>query len=265
MHGRRTNTRGGAFTIVELLVVIAIIAVLIAIAVTVGSKVVAGGKARQTTESIHVLETMLNEYQSSQQTAPALTVNHPDAKGSTQNIVIADAASAAAQPTDKPLDTVAWFLVQMQESSSAAGMVKSLGKALQPSYRDSGGKPASYIDKVPDSFAFNTVLDAWGRPVRYVHPAADGTFDREVYNPSSPLNGVVDRAAPTSRFYAPANGNLVRTNVAAKLPGSNKGVEFLSDGGRCVGKSAYFYSAGPDGDPSTTADNVYSVVPSFAS
>jgi prepilin-type N-terminal cleavage/methylation domain-containing protein len=261
MHGRRTHSQSRGFTIVELLVVVAIIAVLIAIAVTVGGRVVASGKGRQTTESIRVLETMLNEYQASQQVSPALTVNHPDPKASAQTIVIADAVSSTAQPTDKPFDTVAWFLVQMQDSSSAAGMVKSLGKALQPSYRDATGKPQSYIDKIADGTPFNTVLDAWGRPIRYVHPAADGVYDRAVYNAGQPLNSVLDRAAPGSRTYAPAAGNLVRTTDKAKVAS----VDLLSDGGRCVGKAAYFYSCGPDGDPSTTADNVYSVVPTFAS
>lgn len=260
MAVRRSYTKAEAFTIVELLVVIAIIAVLITIALTVGARVVGGSKARQTTDTIRVLETMLNEYQSTQQISPPLTVNHPDAKGSKQVIVIADAMPSGASGTDKPLDTVAWFLVQMQDSSTAAGMIKSLGKALQPSYKDSAGKPQSYIDQIPDGYAFNTVLDAWGRPIRYVHPAADGVYERDIYNAGSPLNSILDRAAPASRNYAPANGTLVRSTDKTKVPLAER----RSDGGKCVSKSAYFYSCGPDGDPSTTDDNVYSVVPTFA-
>ncbi|MEK6703253.1 MAG: hypothetical protein AABZ53_13390, partial [Planctomycetota bacterium] len=36
-----------------------------------------------------------------------------------------------------------------------------------------------------------------------------------------------------------------------------------SDGGRCVGDSAYFYSGGLDKDPSTRDDNVYTARPTF--
>jgi hypothetical protein len=36
-----------------------------------------------------------------------------------------------------------------------------------------------------------------------------------------------------------------------------------SDGGTSPDARPYFYSCGPDGDPSTTADNVYIVTPTF--
>lgn len=259
MHDRRTFMQSRAFTIVELLVVVAIIAILIGIAITVGTRVTSGSKARQTADVIRVLDSMLNEFQASQGATPGPTALHPSPtnKNNAQMVVIVDGVASVAQPKDKPLDTVAWFLVQMQESPSAAAMIKSLpSKSLQPSFRfpagdPLAGRPQSYIDVIDDNVTFNTVLDAWGRPIRYVHPATDAQYDRDVYDAGQPLNGLIDRAAGKGKSYAPLNGKLTRSSTN-------------SDAGICPGNSAYFYSCGPDGDPSTIDDNVYTVVPTRA-
>lgn len=254
MHRRTAHMQRDAFTIIEILVVIAIISILIGIAITVGTKVTSGSKARQTSDTIRVLDTMFNEYQAAQGSTPGPTVNHPNAKGSTQVIVIADCVPFTASTTDKPLDTMAWLLMQMQESASAAGLVKSIPtKALQPSFVDTTTrKPQSYIDAIPDTVQFNTVLDAWGRPIRYVHPATDGLYEnRAVYNSAQPLSGLLDRGPLKNRNYAPADGTLLNRT------------KLNSDGGTCPTNTPYFYSCGPDGDPSTVDDNVYTIVPTF--
>lgn len=225
--------RAGAFTILELLVVVGIIVVLIGIAVTVGSRVAGGSKTRLTVDTIRVMDSMVNEYQSVKQESPAAFVNEP---GNTQfSVPVADASYGASGPV---IDSVGWLLIQMEEAPSARELVKSIATAqLQP------GTPGR-SNAMPSSGnqAFNTVLDAWGRPLRYVHTAFDGVYT------SRDIEALVGRGAGTGRSFNPTTLTRDKTN---------------SDRGVGQANSPYFYSVGPDGSAATGDDNVYTTAPTL--
>jgi len=131
-----------------------------------------------------------------------------------------------------------------------------------------------------------TVFDAWGNPIRYVHPRFDGIIEepgstRPLGEPGEPYEDVVAALMPESML--PQDTSLIllghadspfpevrrsriveidrteaRSNPALEFP-----IEADADGGVCAGPRPYFYSAGPDGDPSTIDDNIYTTIPDF--
>ena len=123
-----------------------------------------------------------------------------------------------------------------------------------------GIDPKLIKSRPKDNFtpALRTIVDAWQRPIRYVHPKFDGLF-HPTGDPAGFMtlsDAAVLGPPPQGRIYA--TDGVRRNNAAAG------GEPADSDGGLCVGNHPYFYSAGPDGDPSTIEDNVYSVKPQFA-
>jgi len=56
----------------------------------------------------------------------------------------------------------------------------------------------------------------------------------------------------------------IRRNRLIKVDRDTPDLVPDSDGGLTSGNRPYFYSAGPDGDPSTLEDNVYSNAPTHA-
>lgn len=209
------------FTLIELLVVIGIIGILVAASLVVGTKVVGGGKERATIDTIRLLDTALQNYIQEVGEIPGPTVDDP-AINVTVTHVIADVESAAGTM----VDTTSLFLLQAAKVKSASEAVKAL--------------PSQYVRKTGTQQQFTVVNDAWGNPIRYVHPAFDGRIDPQVTSAS--LIG----PAPAGRTYKPTD--IHRTNT-------------ISDIGLCPNNRPYFYSCGPDGRPETLEDNVYLVKP----
>jgi len=96
-----------------------------------------------------------------------------------------------------------------------------------------------------------------------VHPAFKGF----VFGPNYPAT-VTDPTAfvdtslvlgppPPGKLYGITR--IRRNNV--QTAGATPSNEPDSDGGLTAASRPYFYSAGPDGDPSTVADNIYLTVP----
>lgn len=221
--------RRPGFTLFELLIVVGIVSLLLAIAIVVGTSVQANARKSLATETIRVLDAVLSEAQSTRDALPPPTVNQPGNTNRTQ--VILDGLGDG-----QPMDTVAWFLLQVGNNEKVTAVVRG----IPPRFLQPAAKPAGTA--LPTDFVgFNTVVDPWGRPFRYVHPALDGVFTAT--NAVDVLN-----TPPASRQYTPASMVRDATN---------------SDAGSCVNGQPYFYSAGADGNPGTIDDNAYGSKPQF--
>jgi hypothetical protein len=114
------------------------------------------------------------------------------------------------------------------------------------------------------------IVDGWGQPIRYVHPAFHGNVydDIAATNPNPATQRSTDQvlgALNSPQAYSIAQ---VRRNHVVTLNGSPAD----SDGGTCPGARPYFYSVGQDGlvglkmngnnvDANYNLDNVYTTQP----
>jgi prepilin-type N-terminal cleavage/methylation domain-containing protein len=233
---RQTPTSGRrAFTLIELLVVLGIIGLLAAITLSVGSAVAAGQKKKATAETIRLLDMALAEYMTGgEEKPPPATIPHPDNPRYLQ--FIADAATPNGQ-----IPTLAWFVYQIDQSGNTkaiANIQQINSKYVKAALRATPA--AGTADMNATGAKTTTILDAWGNPIRYVHPANDGT-----YGPlqTADLAGRFDPATYTAYTTAQLQRSATATGN--------------SDGGTCRARP-YFYSCGPDGQPGTTEDNIYS-------
>lgn len=232
------RTRG--FTLVELLVVIAIIGILVTLGLAVASRVASGGKQRATENLLKTLDQALSEYINAKEgKAPAY---FKDERGVEFPMIDARAQSGTAvEPS------LALFLAEATRVAS----VQAIITGLDPQFVESvdlvtaNGLTPSLIR---NALRTVTVKDAWGRPIRFVHPAFHGG-----YGPSSRAAG----RAP--RTFQVAGVDTVFVRVAEPAGGAAGD----ADEGLCVNNRPYFYSAGADGNPGTRDDNVYTTRPTF--
>lgn len=227
------------FTLMELLVVIGIIAVLAAIVLVAGGKVLASGKRNATQDVLRMLDTALEAYISAKDGLPLAAVNTAiDAGGTRVRLVpLADITS---------INSVGLFVLQASEVPAAKAQIDGMPQKFLRSAVLGTFDPNANRQLI-------TPVDAWGRNIRFVMPGFDGV----ITDASNPTTGVPLDASrfpqrkTTEQWALPT---LLRTNAAGSAN---------SDGGVCVGKRPYFYSAGEDGDPSTIEDNVYTTVPTI--
>ncbi|MDF1810008.1 MAG: type II secretion system protein [Phycisphaerales bacterium] len=285
-----------AFTLIELLVVISIMAVLIAITTMVGSAVINTGKKQATLGILESLDQTLAAYIDKNGDIPPALVEVPygNLPASIQGDMPTDSygikLSAYFPSVDgsgrrnvsgdlQLINSVAYFIQASSDISEATELLNSIDtKYLKMFSPDEDVQPFLL-----------TAFDAWDNPIRYVHPKFDGIIERttrSVGDAGEPVNLV----NPNKPFFVqgalPANATVrvqmkfVRRNRlteadyggpgAATQGGVNQQqlAEFDlypdSDGGITIGNRPYFYSAGPDGDPSTIEDNIYTTTPQFA-
>lgn len=248
MDKTRQGTRLG-FTLIELLVVILIIGVLVALGLAVGSRVVQGGKTTQTRDLVKALDNVLNSYTSTTDQLPPAFIADP--RGA------ASGPSVGSRPTFFPLadgvsggdgeriNSVGLFL---EQARSVAGISELLNGVDAQNLQDFAFTPASELSTDPGASEplLNTMLDAWGQPMRFVHPRFHGVIRDAVDLSGNEWLG----PAPDNGVYFPAE---FRRDPA----------EGDADGGLTTNGQPYFYSVGPDGDPSTIDDNVYTTQPNI--
>lgn len=269
------NRRG--FTLMELLIVIAIIGLLIAITFAVGSKVVDGGKRTATEQTIRVLDTALSAYKSAKDDLPPVQCVWTPSGGGPSKVWpmsdVRDMDSTAGDRGGQPItpggsqmiNSVGLFLYEALKVPEAKAAIDQLPTKLVSTF-DIDGDGA---DNQPELV---TVFDAWGNPLRFVHPALDGIMPDEGDNTDIDL--LTRLGPPPKGTYGTAT---IRRNRAESL--TINAAEDLADGdgASCLGASGYFYSAGPDGKVGQkvdnaglviedyNADNVYSKAPTFPS
>lgn len=242
MTVHKAMRKTGGFTMIELLVVVLIISVLIALGLAVGSRVVEGGKASQTRDVLKLLDNALNSYlqATDRKTPPASILDPRIDEGATAAVMVhMPMADAWDETNGRPINSVGLFLAEARKVSGVAELLEGLDAK---NYRGFAYSPMPDPAPSLSEPELMTVLDAWGNPIRFVHPAFHGVR-------SSPEN-VVDilgaAPAPATAYY-PASIRRAPDRKDA-------------DGGLTDGRP-YFYSAGPDGDPSTIEDNIYTVQP----
>jgi len=285
----KKNTRQ-AFTLIELLVVIAIIGILAGISTMVGSAVIATGKKHATQGVIQSLDQALAAYIDKKGDNPPALVEIPYAKLPTQIQAQMNPQESAFYPAIdgqarenlasemNTVNSVALFI----ESASTVAEVQSILDTIDRSFIQNYS-----ADEAVQPFLL-TVFDAWGNPIRYVHPKFDGIIERErrslasagepvnIVNPSKPffVRGALPTNATTRvRMKFVRRNKLIDEDFATSSPtGGGLNQQQLSDfdllpdsdGGLTTGTRPYFYSAGPDGNPATIEDNIYSTTPQFA-
>lgn len=262
----QANSRS-AFTLIELLIVIGIIAVLVALAVVVGAKVVEGGRSRATTDVIRVLDGTLGAWQLNARTPlPSVLEVKEDATRS-RYFPIIDARrpggnnefAADVEPS------VLYYSALVMQDESVVPEFEQLDSAFVSSASAPQEDPRNG-QREPWAIRAVDVRDAWGRPIRFVHPEFHGGYgeywdaDGERMATRDPMRVMVKNPQGREieveyrRSYRPFEADA--TGRKATWVGD-------ADEGMAVGGRGYFYSAGDDGDPGTRANNVYSIEPRF--
>ncbi len=231
-----------AFTLLELLIVIGVIAILVGLALAIGRSVSGRGKEVRTQELIKVLDTTIADFTASAGGGlpPATVVDprrtNPLVSGEPSVVQPVADAYASAGGSEGLLNSVGLYLTQCEARPSTRALVQGIDAKFMREL-DPDGTQETW-DLLPP---LRTVFDGWDRPIRYVHPAWDGLLE--------------DNGAPMPAPSPPSGKNWFAPNLTLTR------VSPHADGGLCRGGQPYFYSAGPDGDPSTTADNVYTTKP----
>jgi len=290
MSHPRTHTRQRAFTLLEILVVVAIVALLVAVTTMVGSAVVNSGKKKATLGVLQTLDSALAAYMDEKGEKPPALVeisyaqlpeNFPDAQ-SGESLYFPAIDGRGRESTSDDLfevNSVALFI----ESAKVVPSTQNIVNSINPKFLQNWSPSEDY-------FPFMlTAFDAWENPIRYVHPKFDGIVEREgrslgdagepvnIINPNKPF--FVTGALPMNPARR-VRMNFVRRNrlIDADFgdaglsggggggPGALSDFELVpdSDGGITSGDRPYFYSAGPDGNPATIEDNIYITPPQLA-
>lgn len=232
-HGRE-DARG--FSLVELLVVIAVLGILIALTMTLAGGVTSAGKSRAATDTIRVLDQSVEAW---------TTASGDKVPKSYEGFKIVDGTWTVNKPGDWPelVPSLSLYIAAVSQEANARGAIESL---------DPGIRNTEKFDTASLSTEIVKVRDPWGNEFRFVHPAYDGGWGDYYDGSMVQTRGALSFPSPDmdafTRVWRPDDG-LVGDADEGICPGG--------------GTRAYFYSAGPDGDPGTIADNVYSERPEF--
>jgi prepilin-type N-terminal cleavage/methylation domain-containing protein len=197
-HGMgRERARG--FTLIELLVVIAIISLLITIVTTVGAAALSGGRARQTQDTIRAVDSAVTTYLNDVGTMPPAFVPAfaPMVAFNGTEPPVPTRESFAAYPLLDGVDltngdeenrtrinSMGLFMRALDEVGLGETLSSVPAEAL--TRWDGDGElvdeangtlpPTGTVGNQPE---MRTILDGWGRPLRFVHPAWDGLVTLE--------------------------------------------------------------------------------------
>lgn len=237
--------RRRAFTLVELVVVFVIIAVIVSIGLAVGPRVLANGKVRSTQNVLQILDQALTTYSQNKQSKPPAFYTDRDGN----KFPVVDAVVSTSDP--EPAPSLALLLAEMSKDPQTAQLLSSIPSQFTTRRAVTiSGQTANFAESISQNGtevgnSLLVVLDAWGRPIRAVHPEFQGRFGVS----GEPTRTVNVGTQPVS---------FVRDDAPRAEP-----LGAISDGGVCPNQRPYFYSVGPDGDPGTREDNQYSQRPNF--
>lgn len=203
-----------AFTLIELLIVIALIAVLVSITLVVTQKVISTGKRTTTENVIQILDITLQSASEGNRGIPA-TVGIPEfeyikassERYSARDIVWPMSDVVLFQSSDPPFNpkpalsnSVGLFMYYVEKFGNETARVAlsklptKFTRLYDPDAVD-GRMPTKrqFIDadrastptpwEVNDGqFELMTAFDGWGKPIRMVHPALDGVFAKPSFS-----------------------------------------------------------------------------------
>lgn len=281
------SSRRSAFTLVELLVVVGIIGVLVAIVIGVAASVAEGGRARATEGVLRALDQSLDIFVEQRGGIPDALIAAPPGR-------LVGGGALAGQAMYYPLvdgvvqtsgsgdfvhnQSVGIYLLDAEQIPEIQSIIAGLDTSLVRRTRLSPEAGEQNTQSAIPQVELTTVLDAWGNPVRMVHPRfhglirGDGPYTTVGLLPSDDnpflvhgeLPGIANRVLPFRRIrrLAPTREEWAEL-TPAEIEQHFAGAVGDSDGGLCPTPRPYFYSAGPDGDPATIDDNVYTTRPRF--
>ncbi|MEM7623791.1 MAG: type II secretion system protein [Planctomycetota bacterium] len=180
-----------AFTLIELLTVVAIVAVLIGVTVSVATGVREGGRVRLTTDTLRMTDVAIDTFIAETGGPPPsfVEVADPTATAGTAAppvvLPIADAADmtgitdASREGERRTINSIGLF-VQAAENAGLTSLFDGVptqqfaridGDDLKPRPDDTSSR-----NHQPE---LRTIVDAWGAPIRFVHPVFDGVITQE--------------------------------------------------------------------------------------
>jgi len=270
----RTSSDRRAFTLVELLVAIGIIVILVALTVGVGTAVANSGRERATEGALQTLDQVLDAYIQAKGGNPPAFVRVDESAIPTSSLVSAGKDGffplfdGYSEDDERAVNTVGLFLIAARSVPTTEDIIAGLDPKFVRRFQ-----PGATADALqPEA---TTIFDAWGNPFRMVHPRFDGEILASSRTTGDPGNAI-DIAASSSTYLQgienrwSGDGQLGLENLRRNaLNDADRQQDSTlvgdSDGGICPSPRPYFYSAGPDGDPSTTDDNIYTTRPRFES
>jgi prepilin-type N-terminal cleavage/methylation domain-containing protein len=240
-----------AFTIIELLVVIAIIAILIALVIVVAHRVAGSGKMRLTESTLKILDTALEQYIAVKGNPPPVVAD-PRQGGASHLIPVADARDVTNSTQGTMINSVGLFMLQCKEVPEAFGQFSKADSKLVHDFDPDQADPNPASPNFAQQPSLQTAFDGWGNPIRYVHPVFKGKVTGTSANNGVDVVTLLGNPPPGKSYGI------------VTIRRSNSQGDMDADGGLPPSNRPYFYSAGPDGDASTTEDNVYLVQPRIA-
>lgn len=272
----------GAFTLIELLIVVALIAALISITVVVGTKVISTGKKNATENVIQILDIALQSVSEGSRGIPA-TVTIPEFE-----VEPGVSFNTPALQTVWPMSDLRNFGYVSANDSASPYMINSVGLFMYYVARSGNETAKVALSKLPQKFTglydpdsspdgsvsilkvvsrsgdvrywdgsqfeLMTAFDGWGNPIRMVHPALDGIVGRGAISTAMSLQPIEMTEPEFSGIRANVSGNWqwgsrsVRRDFRARSNGAigSGNPTADSDAGQCEGATPYFYSSGAD-------------------
>lgn len=282
-----THSRAAAraFTLVELLVVIGIIAILITITLGVAGAVVDGGRKRATEGALRALDQTLDLYIDAKGEIPPALVEVPvgggPLTGQSLFFPLFDGLGKGNGSEFSLINSVGLYLVAARDVTGIQDIIAGLDQKFVQTVRSIGQPDQGQAQSTQAQIELLSVLDGWGNPIRMVHPRFDGVVkgsgDLGTVNLLLWGDNSDGYFAPTE-LPPPANRYLAFRQVRRVAPDRETWRSYSAediaenfvggvgdaDGGICPSPRPYFYSCGPDGDPATIEDNVYTTTPRFS-
>jgi prepilin-type N-terminal cleavage/methylation domain-containing protein len=278
MHQRHGPPRTAGFTLIELLIVVSIIGILTSIVLVAGARVRDVGRVRATEGVLRTLDQTLTNWIASRDTIPPS--EYRDERGFPYPMIDARSMSASARTSPDPnISSQEWeyrrpaepsvqiyaALLQRDDPASAKMLDAVLDsfKRVEPvvTALDTAFGPMNNLNEIVQA---PILLDAWGQPLRFVHPRYHGGYgDTYITGPSTTYQvlsrpllrlSLVNRTFDFRRSAQPFDPLSPQTT--AQYRGD-------ADEGLCVNNRPYFYSGGLDLNPGTRADNINSQRPNY--
>lgn len=274
-----------AFSLLELFVVLSLVVLIAAIGIGVSASMADAGRIRSTELILQTLDQTLDGYVREQgDIPPALVEIRLDEDMDSLNLdrsetVYFPAIDGRIIRSDNgtfTINSVGAYLASVRDAVDIEGALSHVDRRFLRNHDVVGDGQPSLL----------TAFDAWGNPIRYVHPRFDGILtepgtQRALGEPGEPFDNAVgelfhESALPVDtgeilfgHTDSPFASEIRRNKILGvdQEEASRAGLAFPvvtdSDGGLCPGARPYFYSAGPDGDPATVEDNIYTREPDF--